>query len=283
LSEKTLLVLADLHMGASVALCRPVVGLDDGGSYHASAAQLFLWRSWENLLEQVTRKKVGELLLDLNGDIIEGDAKNRSIQLITRNKATLLRHAAEVLDPLVKMSAGLYFKRGTEAHSGNSGEWEEELALDLGAAQCPETNTASWWSMRYEVEGVRFDTAHHPRSNGGGRPQNRFSMIDALASDTVFSYANDRREEPPDLVIRSHIHTYKDSYDHFRTRAITTPCWSLFTAHTYRTGIAPTLPDIGGILIHCSAGRYEVDVIRYQPKPTPFYSIGALQPHDPGI
>ena len=36
---KNLLFLGDTHIGSTVALCKPTVDLDDGGTYHASRAQ----------------------------------------------------------------------------------------------------------------------------------------------------------------------------------------------------------------------------------------------------
>lgn len=279
---KTILFVADTHINSTVSLCKPVVNLDDGGSYHASKGQLFLWRSWENTLEQTEKRKTGEVITILDGDAVEGDTKDRSKQMITRNSATIKTLAIDVLEPAVKLSAGIFVVRGTEAHTGKSGEMEESLALDLNANRCPETNTASWYHLKIDVEGVKLDISHHPRGNGGGRPFNRYSMIDALASDTVFTYSNDLRQEPPHLAIRAHIHAYKDSYDHFRTRAITLPCFTLATSFINR--IAPgAIADVGAVLIHCSAGHYEVEPLRYFPSPVPFYSIEGLKPYDPGI
>jgi hypothetical protein len=271
---ETTLILSDLHINSTVALCKPAAVLDDGGSYRPSPGQYWLWDKWEDMLNQIEKKRAGPLYTVINGDAVEGDAKGRSDQLITRNPATIVRFAADILDPLARMSAGFFMTRGTPAHVGKSGNLEESVADDLSAVPDPATGNASWWGLLWESDGVTMDIAHHPKGGGGGRPMNSQGMIDRLASDALFEYANQGRK-PPKLVIRSHIHQYKDSRDAFGVRAITTPAWTLATEYIHR--IAPhAIADIGGVMIHCSAGNYEVEVIRYQPLPAPFVSAGEI-------
>lgn len=282
MTDITIAGIADLHLASTVSLCTPTVNLDDGGTYHASAAQLYLYRCWNSYLDQIEKRRCGDVIGVSNGDLGEGDYKQRSTQVITRNKSTITSLAANILDPLVKLSTGGFFViRGTGAHVGPSAELEEEIAQDIGAIACPETNTASWWVLPLTIEGVRLLIYHHPGTNGAGRPMNKFSGIDRLASDIVFTYANDLRQEPPDIVMCAHIHEFRSSYDHFRTEAITLPCFSFKTEYIYRIGKAAANNRIGGVLIHCNAGEYEIEPILYQPKQEPFYSIGMLKKYDP--
>lgn len=274
----TLACIADLHIGGTTSLCKPVVNLDDGGTYHASEHQRFIWRSWNNFLEQAEKRKAGNLLTLINGDLPEGDYKSRSAQVITRNKATISGMCAETITPLASMSdQGVIFVRGTEAHAGPSAELEEEIAKDTdNAIPCPETDKYSWWTVSLTIERVPILAYHHPGGNGGGRPMNAFSSIDRLAADTLFNFAN-AGKEPPRLVICSHIHQYKDSYDHFRVRALTLPCWTFKNAYAHRLGLGATANTIGGALIHFGAGEYEVEPFIYVAKSSPFYSIGKLK------
>jgi len=106
--------------------------------------------------------------------------------------------------------------------------------------------------------GVRFDIAHH--TSMGNLPWTSPNAANALAAKVMFDYAN-RGEEPPDFVIRGHVHRWGDSYDAFRTRAIISPSWSMATEHTHR--IAPnSLSHVGAILI---CGK-EVTKIKFEPK-----------------
>lgn len=224
------------------------------------------------MLDRVLSKKDGDLYTVINGDAVEGDAKRRSWQTISRNPATVLGLAADIFDPLAKASAGLFFVRGTGAHVGKSAHLEEQLAADLDGQVCPETGAHSWYHLPLEVEGVRLDIAHHPGIGVGRNPWTAFNSINTLASRMLFEHANAGRQLPH-LVIRSHNHTYRDSLDNYRVRAITLPAWTLATEYIQQ--IQPgALADIGAVLVHCSAGYYEVEVIRFKAQPAPLFHVG---------
>ena len=197
----------------------------------------------------------------INGDAVEADAKSRSVQLISKNDADILKIATETWEPFFDMCNGVYVTRGTEAHVGLNAKFEEMLAGNFtNTMRDEETGRASWWYLPLELDGVKMDICHHPRA-GSGRPMNSQAGVDRIASDTLFNYANDG-QVPPHLVIRSHLHGYRDSRDAFRTRAIITPAMSLLTAFTYRIGINWS-GDVGAILIYCDAGRYHVEPLLY--------------------
>jgi hypothetical protein len=80
----SILILSDLHIGSTVALCKPSNQLDDGGTYLASTGQHWLHRCWEDMTERVWRNRRGDLYIVVNGDAVEGDLKRRSAQLISR-------------------------------------------------------------------------------------------------------------------------------------------------------------------------------------------------------
>lgn len=270
----TIAIAADAHIGSTVGLCKPAIALDDGGTHNNSQGQSFLWRSWEDYLARVERIRE-DVYTVFNGDMGEGDYKDRSTQTLTRNKATITRWMGEITEPLANLSAACFVLRGTEAHVGPSSELEELFASNIDNIQPdPSTVSNSWHWLPWEVEGVLFDIAHHPPGGGGGQPQNSQGVVDRLASRTLFQYANLGRR-PPDVVIRSHLHHYLDSRDAFRTRAIITPPWTLKSSYVWRV-IDPVVPaEPGGMLIHVSAGHYEVEPIIYRAAATPYYSIGA--------
>jgi hypothetical protein len=43
---KLLVLTGDLHVNSTVALCPPTVELDDGGTYHHSRTQAWIWNRW---------------------------------------------------------------------------------------------------------------------------------------------------------------------------------------------------------------------------------------------
>jgi len=148
--SKTILVISDLHCNSTVALCKPSIILDDGQEVKISKAQHWFWDNYLDLLERVDHIKPDILLI--NGDALEGDAKDRSYQIITRNPASIVRIGAETLEPLVQKVPAVYFVRGTGAHGGKSGFLEEDLAHDLGAVKIG--NNQSHWSLNMIVDGV---------------------------------------------------------------------------------------------------------------------------------
>lgn len=269
---KTLVVLSDTHCNHTVGLCLPQVKTGDGDYSTAGVIRRWVFHQWESVLEEIEKKKRGELWTILNGDIVEADSKQRSGQLISRDKTEIANTAHDVLLPLMEMSKGVYVLRGTEAHTGVNASVEEEFAQKFdNVIENKETNKHTWWHLPLVFSGVKMDIMHHPKGNGGGRPYNSQSGVDRLASDTLFEAANEQADIP-DLVIRSHLHGYKDSGSAFRTRAIITPAFCLLTAYGYRIGLSHD-GELGAVLIHCENGQYEVEPITRKPRKTKWQSV----------
>jgi len=262
---KSLLVVSDTHSNSTVGLSVPSTQLDDGDQIHAGTARRWLFHTWEDILTRTAEKvrQYGSELYGLiNGDAVETDAKNRSLQLISKNKTEAEQIAIEALTPMFQMCKGVYVVRGTEAHVGQQAQSEEAVALNFdNTIKDTDTGRASWQYLPLDLDGVRLDIAHHPRGGGGGRPMNYQAGIMRIASDMLFEYANDG-QRPPDLVIRSHLHGYRDSKDAFRVRAIITPAMSLLTSYVHRIGINQSQP-VGAVLITCNRGRYHVEPMLY--------------------
>lgn len=260
---KALLVLSDGHSNSTVGLAKPSIELDDGDSVSAGIARRFVWQTYTGILDTAVeraKKYNAELYGLLNGDAIELAAKHASSQVITINREEAIRVAQETYEPFFERCKGVFVTRGTEAHTGLSATAEEAVAANFtNIIRNPDTDRASWWWLPLELDGVRFDIAHHPKVGPGGRPMNKQAGILRLASDSLFEYANDG-QPLPHVVIRSHLHGYRDSLDTFRVRAVITPAMSLLTAHTHRIGINSSEP-IGGIMIYCHEGKYHIETL----------------------
>ena len=209
----SILAVSDLHVGSTVAVCQKQVELDDGGTYQASPGQRWLFDRWLDMVEKV---KQYQPTLILNGDLAEGDFKGRTYQLITRNKATVKRITAELLDPLLKVCGSRYVIRGTPAHAGKSAHMEESIADDIDATG-PNPKINSWYYLPAKIDRVRIDVAHH--TNAGGMPFTAASAADRTARRVIEGYIQSG-EAVPDLILRSHVHVWSDSYDHYPVRAI---------------------------------------------------------------
>lgn len=257
---KTLVIFNDGHSNSTVGLSNPEFQLDDGDTVHAGTVRRWLWYRYQDILAQVAKEAQGDIYGVLNGDAVELAAKHSTNQVITKNVQEAIRIATKTYEPFFQMVKGMYVVRGTEAHTGLSAQAEEAIARNFDNTIHNEaTGNASWWHLPLIFDGVRMDIAHHPKGGGSGRPNSGHAGIDRIAADTMFGYANDG-EIPPQLVIRSHLHGYRDSEKAFRTRAIITPAMSLLTAYGYRIGINRD-NDIGAIMIFCHEGQYHVKPI----------------------
>jgi hypothetical protein len=241
------LVLGDTHCNNTFGLCAPRVPLDDGGSYRPSPFQRALWTAWLDMAATVKEASIGcELVVVLNGDIVEMDAKKRSTQTITRNRSTINRLTIDALEPILQLATRIYVVRGTEAHVGNSGEAEETLAADIGAVKDDETGMSSHWQLKRIFGGARFDIAHH--ASMGGLPWTEKNAANKLAAIAEVEYLRSGLK-PPDFVLRSHVHRVSDSSLNFAPmRALTLPCWTGHTSYIHRIGGSNKLPDIGAFL-----------------------------------
>ena len=256
----TVVVIADLHINSTVALCKPVINLDDGGTYHASKSQRWLWKCWLDLWTEKIKKTSGDKILVINGDLGELDTMRRSTQIISANKATIQLLVLDTIEPALAWADRVYIIRGTAAHTGKSSWLEEAIAADLDHA-VPSPNSASWWHLRTVCEGVRFDIAHH--ASMGKLPQSEKNAANKLAFLAQYRYAVDMKQQPPDVVIRSHNHRYADSGNNFGTYALCTAAWTIATEYVYRIGQENTLADIGAHVFKCEDGKFTPEYISY--------------------
>ena len=270
-------VTSDLHCGSTVALCPPVIHLDDGGEYRASKAQLWLWENWRDFWGRVDaqRKASGASLYQVyNGDMTEGD-HHKTTQILSGNptaQATVVNEVMRV--PLALKPEGIIVVRGTEAHVGASACYEERIASGLRkdgykVLVDDATGNASHWHFEMDVQGVRFDFAHHGRV--GARPWAKPNAVHAPAPEIFYNAAANERPFPH-LAVRSHMHQYVDTHDSHPTRLIQMPAWQLATAFIHR--IAPNaLADVGGLIITVTEGEMTVEPVRYRPAQPPMRSI----------
>ena len=266
-----LAITSDQHCGSTVALCPPKVTLDDGGEYHASKAQRWLWERWQAYWEQVeqTRRRLGAHLIQVfNGDLTEGD-HHKTTQILSGNptaQAAVVNAAMKV--PLALKPDGIVGIRGTEAHVGPSAAFEERIFLGLKKDGWPvrvdeETGNASHWHWTFEHQGVRLDIAHHGKF--GSRPSTKMNTVIALAFD-IFTRAHIDGRQHPHLAVRSHMHQFGDTGTSYPTRLIQMPAWQLATAYIHRLNPG-AIADVGGIIVTIDRGQLTVEPVIYRPEP----------------
>jgi hypothetical protein len=259
----------DQHCGSTVALCPDEIRMDDGGHYGASPAQRWLFQQWRNYWDEVARIR-DEVKPDTfgqiyNGDMLEG-SHHGTTQILSGNPEAQSLVAQAVFDvPLAMKPDRIWVVRGTAAHNGNSNSGEEGTARrwrDSGLPVVGDTDTqkASWWHLRLDVEGVLLDVTHHGRT--GHREHTRANAANLYAFDILLSHVQ-TGDRVPDLCLRAHFHRFNDSYDAAPVRVVQNGAWQLKTEYVHKKH-ADTMADIGGLVVIVRDGQYEVRKIQYR-------------------
>lgn len=270
MSVTVLAITSDQHCGGTTALCPDKISLDDGGEYHASKAQRWLFQCWKDYWkrvgEVVKKEKPKYFYQGFNGDIVDG-AHHKTTQILSENPNAQAAVVNAVMTiPLAQKPDQIIVIRGTEAHVGQSAAAEERIADGLFRDKRPivrdmDTGSASWWHFRAELNGKLIDIAHHGRT--GMREHTRMSAASLHAHDIFLSHAK-RGERHPDLAVRAHYHRFNDSHDAAPTRVITSGAFQLKTGFVHRIA-ADSVADIGGFIIVLRDGKpVEVERVQFE-------------------
>jgi len=233
------------------------IPLDDGGKYLASEFQLGLWAYWREFWDvwvpEVTRGEPYDLIH--NGDVVDGVHHGSTTQ-ISHNMEDQLTLAEIVLRPeiekCVAMGGKYYHVRGTEAHVGKSGIYEEQLAKRLGAIPNRHGQYArnDIWKRVGGKEGPLVHLLHHV-----GTTSSAAHEASAVNAEMTAEYVEAARwgREPPDYIVRSHRHrsigVELNSAKGYAA-AIVTPAWQGKTPFTWKIpGARTSEPQLGGIMI----------------------------------
>lgn len=245
------IIISDTHCGDRFGLypLKPVV-MDGGGKYTPSKLQKKVCRIWENEFwnEWVPTVTRGERYgVVFNGDAMEG-RHHHSISQITQNLADQRRIAQILLEPVVELcDHNFLFVRGTEAHTGSSGENEEILADSLGAI--PDSNGMKaryelWLQVGRHLAYIKHYIGVTSRGN------NELSALNSEYWNALSEAARWGRKFP-DFCVFSHRHRHSEMKiptAHGDGICVVTPGWQLITPFVYRLSGNPTA-QIGGVLL----------------------------------
>jgi hypothetical protein len=254
--NRNLVVVSDLHAGCRVGLHPPEPSrLDGGGQYLPSEFQRKMWAWWDEFwndwVPTVTRREPYDIVV--NGDAIDG-AHHRSTTQISQNIEDQQRIAEACLRRVVercqKKGGTYYHIRGTEAHVGQSGEFEERLARNLGAKPNKEKDYARFDLWKRVGSKCLVHCLHHIGTTASAAHESS-----AVNAELTASYVEAARwgREPPDFIVRSHRHRSiavdLNSAKGYAA-AIVTPAWQGKTPFVWKVpGARISEPQVGGIVI----------------------------------
>lgn len=263
--KKICAVVGCLHAGSTVGLCpaENSIMLDDGGHYEPSSYQKEIWKHWVEFwrtTKQIATEENSEVVMVFLGDIMDGN-HHQTTQIVSSNiAATQMMIAQECIDKAINTLGGamssMVFIRGTEAHAGKSGQYEEALAR-LYEKAVEVNGKKSHWGLTINMGNISIDLAHHGRI--GQRAWTKLSGPASIGAETII-HCSIARQNVPDYVIRGHYHQWADTGDTFpKPRVIQIPSWQIPTAYVHRISpINYTRISVGGVIISEQSGARKV-------------------------
>jgi hypothetical protein len=258
-------VVSDLHIGSTVALCPPEgIALEDGGRYHPSQVQKWIWEKWVQYWADVkARAGMSPIVTIINGEFIDGN-HHGTTQIGTPSPTAMMDAAIDVMHKPRIMSKHIYVTKGTAAHSLHGAASDHAIGKELGAARCPETGQHAFYHLRLKIKNTLFDVAHH--IGGGARIHTRGTNIRGEVTDAMLEGT------PPDVLIRSHVHNYADTGRNFKTFGVVTPAWQLMTEYSHRV-VRRTQRSVGGLLFEVTSNGWDYELLRYSLPPVPEVTV----------
>lgn len=254
-SPRHIVVVSDLHVGCQLALCPPEGAMQaEGGYYYPSKFQKKIYNMWRQFWDvdvpMITEGEDYDIVV--NGEFIDGSHHN-SVSQWTHNLTDQAAVAVELMKPIVKKCKGsFYVIRGTEAHSGQSGCMDEQIARELGA-----TPTKDGQYSRYELWKTLWGGLVHFNHHIGTTGSSAYEST-AVYKELVEAYVEAGRwgSRPPDVVVRSHRHRHmciEVASSHGKALSIVTPGWQGKTPFAHKiAGARQSQPQFGGIVLSWS-------------------------------
>ena len=262
---ETIVIVGDAHSNSTLGLCPRGVELEEGRTHTPTDTQKWLWDCWLEFCDFVPNRGVTSFF---NGDWVDGDIRFRTHQVISRNPGDIIDMGIDNALPLVDKSDRVFFLKGTRSHAGKSAWLETQVAKDFDNTVMNEYDKPVWERFYGEFGGVVFDIKHF--GSLGYRPWTLPNSLNAMAVEIELN-ASKSGERLPDLVVRNHRHRHADSGDNYRTRVIANYAWQGMTE--YANDITNTPPDIGGLIVNCEGGEYELIKKHYPVRPRKLWTI----------
>jgi len=249
--DACLVITSDWHCGSNVGLCPPGTILEEGGEVRLNRVQTQLWAWWREFWDVwlPPLAKGRRRVLVCNGDLVDGE-KNPA-GLTAPDMADQRKIAIAVLKGELKRGDLALVMRGTEAHTGGSGQHEESIAQAAGLETDALSKQFSIYHFWRRINGVLFSIAHHV-----GVSQSPVSEVTALTTELVKAMREAGRwgGELPSVLVRSHRHLAAGVILPGRGglhECFVTPAWQCKTPFAHKLDRL-TLPQIGGVV-------YQVD------------------------
>ncbi len=237
--SKSILIVSDMHVGSSTAVCSKDPEIADlGTTYRPNKLQTALLDGWKECISDLTQKPD---LLVVNGEPCDGGNKK---QLGNQSWTTNLEDQLVDAEKLLKMipHKKIMFTRGSGYHVNQDGTNFEEIIANRMNAERYKAFGGSGYTDYYslvEVYGKMFNFTHHVGFNKWAAYRTT-----ALAREMAGMHFESDKLGHVDVMVRSHVH-YFVHIEFVHSHGFTTPAWKFPDGHLFRGGMAGTTPDIG--------------------------------------
>lgn len=240
-SSKSVLIISDLHVGSSTAVCTPDPDISDlNTTYKPNKLQSELYSVWNECIDDLIQKPN---LLVVNGEPCDGgNPKGLGKQSWSTNLQDQLNDAEKLISKIPY--SNLLFTRGSGYHVDQQGTNFEEIIAKQMKADRYKAFGGSGMTDYYalvELHGKIFNFTHHVGFNKWAAYRTT-----ALAREMAGMVFENDKMAKSDVIVRSHVH-YFVHVEFAHTHGFTTPAWKYPDGHLFRGGTAGTTPDIGMI------------------------------------
>jgi len=225
-SLTAVLFIGDTHVGSKWAVC-------PNGQSTEGIALFKKWGEMLNRVKQVIKSDNSKLILALGGDLVEGH--HHGTMGVWGNYKQQRDAAVELLLPLATIADDIIALPGTEAHAGDDGENDRQVAQELGARIISPRH-------RLLIDGKRLDWTHHGIAVSQNGWMDDGGMIQAIRRVENASFY--QHTPPPDLIVSHHAHRSPPPVYVRGVGAAVCGCWQLSTPHGSKIA-ARSNTDIG--------------------------------------
>jgi len=261
IKSECVVVVSDLHVGSIYGLCPKKVKIDSGGTYLCNDLQRKILNVWNEFWDNIKKEflyNLDKFDLVINGDLIEGNhhgTKTAWSNNISDQIKASLELFTEKLEDVHDHLNNIFVIRGTEAHVGKSGEFED-LFNELLKSNFPKLNIKHSYYELFTTFGKNNNLCHftHHTSVGSGK----FFEVNCLIKEFDHVMTDSARwgklNKIPKYLIRSHCHracVVEIPTESESVLGITTPCWQVKTPFVYKVSSSKNYRShIGGVVLY---------------------------------
>ena len=255
--SKRVLVISDLHVGSSTALCSEKPIISDLNTWHRpNQLQKVFFIAWKDMIKSL---KGPVDLLVINGECIDGANKFQSGQQSwTTNLDDQMNDAKKLIEMIPYKK--VLILRGSNYHDQIDGTNLEEIMAsklrDVVKYKAYGGEGKTDYFAFVKVFGKTFNFTHHI-----GFSKSEAYRTTAMAREMVGMHFQHDKLGRADIIVRSHVH-YFNHIEFVHTHGCTTPCWKYPDAHLFRGGLAGTTSDIGAVAFVIS-DKGDIDFEKY--------------------